>query len=157
MKIDFNQAIQTTANLGVLAGIFFLAYEIRQNTTATQLTAAESHLAAVIGQNNLIVENPQVADIVARVIAGEDISMSESVQLFYLFYSRLLAWQNSYLQYAEGAISDSVMRGFNQTMLDWMDRLPPFRPYWENRKHRFTPEFVLYVNSVLAADAQERP
>jgi hypothetical protein len=53
-KIDLSQAIQTTANLGVLAGIIFLAYEIRQNTTATQLMASESHMAAVVAQNDLI-------------------------------------------------------------------------------------------------------
>lgn len=148
-KIDISQTVQTTANLGVLVGIFFLAYEIRQNTTATQLMASESHMASVIGQNDLLVTNPQLAELLARAIAGEEISDAEFIQLGNLMGSRLFAWQNSYLQYRQGAIPEEVMRGFDLAMVEWMTGLPIFRDYWESRTDRFAPDFVEYVRAVL--------
>lgn len=39
-KIDLGQAISMLANLGVIAGIIFLSFELRQNTTQMQAEAS---------------------------------------------------------------------------------------------------------------------
>jgi hypothetical protein len=149
-KIDLGQAVTILANIGVIAGIVFLVIEIRQNTTATQLMASESHMTGIIGQNDLIVANPQLAEVLSRAIAGEDLSPAENIQVTNLMGSRLLAWQNTYLQYSRDAIPQDVMDGFDQMMLDWMDGFALFIEYWESRTQRFSPEFVAHVRSVLS-------
>ena len=40
-KIDLGQSITILANLGVIAGIVFLGYEMRQNTIAVRSAAAQ--------------------------------------------------------------------------------------------------------------------
>jgi len=40
-KIDLGQSIAILANIGVIAGIIIVAYELRQNTLATELVASQ--------------------------------------------------------------------------------------------------------------------
>jgi hypothetical protein len=44
-KIDLGQGIGILANPGVLVGIAFLAYEMRQNTAAIREGALEAHIS----------------------------------------------------------------------------------------------------------------
>jgi hypothetical protein len=43
-KIDLGQTIAILANVGVIAGIAFLAFELRQNTQAVELASAQTYL-----------------------------------------------------------------------------------------------------------------
>jgi len=41
-KIDYGQAVSILANIGVIAGIVFLGFEIRQNTLISKSVAVQS-------------------------------------------------------------------------------------------------------------------
>jgi len=50
-NINYGQTISVLANLGVIAGILFLAIEIRQNTRTAQASAYESLTSWIIEFN----------------------------------------------------------------------------------------------------------
>ena len=81
-KIDFGQTISILANVGVIAGIVFLGIELRQNN---ELMAAQARQASF--ENNrqfaeYLFENPDLAEILAKVEAGEETSPAEDIQLY---------------------------------------------------------------------------
>jgi hypothetical protein len=150
-KIDLGQTINTMANIGVIAGIAFLAYEVRQNTLAAKAQATESHLAAAMDSNSLIASNPQLADLIAKTIAGGEVTPGEDIQLSNLFANRLRAWQNTYLQYENGVLPEELLSGFDETNLSLLEQSVRFRDYWETRKIRYTLAFRGHVDGLLAS------
>jgi len=93
-KIDLGQTIAILANIGVIAGIVFLAVETRQNN---RLLAMESNLArteayigrtaAAVTEMHQLALSADLADLLTRVDADGLGSLSESERL------RVLAWQ----------------------------------------------------------------
>ena len=67
MKLDkLNAWLTLIANFGVIAGLIFLAYEIRQNTTQLRAEASYSISEALSLQNAGIYGDPVFADIKIR-------------------------------------------------------------------------------------------
>ena len=62
-KFDLGQAIQVVANVGVLAGIVFLAVEVRQNQSTMDEDAQLNTLASFSDFRNFIAESEQLAEI----------------------------------------------------------------------------------------------
>jgi len=108
-----------------------------------------------LGQAIQTAANPQLAAVLSRALAGDELSPAESMQLSQLLSSRLFAWQNSYIQYSQGAISEDVMRGLDLTMDEWIRDMPAFRRFWENRMQRFAPDFVGHVNSIISCGSDD--
>ena len=71
-KIDLGQTIQILANVGVLAGILFLAFELRQNTMATRSAAASSIEASFSEAELFIAGNAEFAELLTKGRAGEE-------------------------------------------------------------------------------------
>ena len=65
-KIDLGQAITILANVGVIAGIVFLAVELGQNTQAIRLTASQS-MASELAEFNRGWTNPDMARIRLKI------------------------------------------------------------------------------------------
>jgi len=98
-KIDLGQTIQSLANLGVIAGIVFLAVEIRQNTQSLEINAYQELIAQINSLSELGIETPVVSlklnyleRLSADDLATEDITDEERLQLTnYFFYSFAMA------------------------------------------------------------------
>ena len=61
MKIELGQTIQSLANVGVIAGIVFLAIEIRQNTESLEINAYQELIAQINSQSELSHTNPEAS------------------------------------------------------------------------------------------------
>ena len=90
-KIDLSKTINTLANIGVVAGIVFLAIEINQNqlaleehNTLTRLTGRDAAGESYNGFRKLLLENPYLIPIWERGYAGEQLSSEEQAQFGYL-------------------------------------------------------------------------
>jgi hypothetical protein len=90
---SLNQWLSLGANIGVLAGIFLLIFEIRQNRQAIRAQTRNDLAQGAISLISLAVENPHVADIVVRSNRGEDLTETEK----YILFSRA----ESYFRYFE--------------------------------------------------------
>jgi hypothetical protein len=68
-KIDVVQAVTILANVGVIAGIVFLAFELQQNTQAVRLASAQSYLTGGTSLDFQIATDSEFASLLIR---GDD-------------------------------------------------------------------------------------
>ena len=61
-----NQWLMLVANLGVLGGILFLAYEVRQNTSQMRTQASQAITEMVNAMNTDEYSDPNLTDLIMR-------------------------------------------------------------------------------------------
>ena len=96
-KIDVGQTIAILANVGVIAGIIFLAIEIGQNqaaldeqNTLTRLSGRDATLEYFSGFRKLLLEHPELHRIWTQGRTGEVLTAFESTRF------RVLCLENLY-------------------------------------------------------------
>ncbi len=148
-KLDVGQTIQMLANVGVLAGIVFLALEIRQNSYAVQAQSRAQIASDAADHLMRIAENPQITEIYIRANDGEELSEVEQWQLLYWLQSRVRRWENIHYQYRQGLYSEEDYVG-NRTA--WRGALSSqsARQHWEQNRDSFSPEFAAEIDRLLA-------
>lgn len=65
-KLDLAHAISVLANVGVMAGLVFLGYEVRQNTTQIRAQAAYSINQSAEVLNQAVYQDREFADLLVR-------------------------------------------------------------------------------------------
>jgi len=85
-KIDFDRTISLLANVGVIAGIVFLGFELRQNTNAIRGATVQAIADQSYDSSMRVAEN---AELRAAIRAGREgtLTQDQEMQLnvFYLF------------------------------------------------------------------------
>ena len=154
-KIDLGQTLGILANLGVLAGIVFLAYELRQNTLTTQLSATESFTAALTNIELFIVENSEFSQLLQKSIAGEAISASEQFRLDVFYRAVLRLWQTTHYQYLNAVLDEGIWDGQRQGYLSTLAGDQGLQAYWRENNARYTPQFNEFIKTMLEDGAIE--
>jgi hypothetical protein len=151
---DVIQIVSVLANVGVLAGLIFLAIGIRQNTKAQY---AETRQAVLSASREEIVLTMQDPGLVLALIGTAPLTPEESVQLDGFLSVLLRAREFAWLQYRDGAIdADQWSTEFN-VMAAFFDSSRT-RAWW-NRVGRnlFSEDFVRFVDTrILATPATDQ-
>jgi len=104
-KPEFGQSISIVANLGVIAGIVFLGYELQQNN---RLLEAEARLASHQGGQEFaasLAHDPELAAILAKEGRGEPLTDAEEIQVYALGLAVLRSFQYTYQEMTRGALA----------------------------------------------------
>ena len=130
-KIDLAQTITILANLGVIGGIVFLAFEVRQNTAQMRAEAAYSVHQDVQRLNEAIYQDGNLADLIIRAEQSfETLDLIDRRRAQAYFFSQLnLADFIMGLQ--EEGISD-VSFGIVDIQLDQFRSMPGRREFVES-------------------------
>jgi hypothetical protein len=139
-NFDLGQAIAILANVGVIAGIVFLAVEIRQNN---ELMAAQARQVSF--ENNrqfaeYLFENRDLAEVLAKVEAGEDTTPAEDIQLYGFGIYTLRSFEFAYQELGELDIP-ATKRIFYENRVDYR-----LADTWEIVKSNLNPEFVIFID-----------
>ncbi len=93
---DLGQTITILANLGVIAGIAFLAFELRQNNQFLAAQVSYAHHEAERQRRDPIIANDGgIVDIVMKSINQEELTQAEDYRLL-IYYNNMLEdfeWQ----------------------------------------------------------------
>ena len=154
-KINIGQAIGILANLGVLGGVVFLGVELRQNTRAVQLTAAESYLSGGSALDLRIVQDPELASLLMRDQSSEPLTPVELRQLERWNYASLRQWETAQYLHAIGALDESLWLAYRHEIGRIMRRAKRLTEYWEANRQSFTPAFNAEVETLLAEEDRE--
>lgn len=143
-KFDVGQKITILANIGVIAGIVFLAYETRQNTSALKSAGAQNIYDQIAAINELRM-NPEYVSVIQKGNEQpENLTSIERVQ-YYAYVSNILhAWQNMYVQMREGAYPEESLDGWWQVLRENF-QWPGFAEFWEESGYIFSPDFRAFV------------
>ena len=154
-KMDLGQTVSILANVGVIAGIVFLAVEIRQNqatleeqNTLTRLTSRDSGYEYFSNFRKLLLENPELHEIWERGIAGEELSSFEKSRVQVLCQEQF--WASFTLYNRNTALGMDQERDLVVSFLaNQIEQSELVKDCWESQKNQFTSRgYTDFVSSV---------
>jgi hypothetical protein len=139
--------IALLANLGVVAGVVFLAFEIQQNN---ELLEQDSRYSMLVNQKDwkfFLNGNPEVAKLMYGSQTGE-LNEIEKLRRFDLVSGLLLTWQWEWEQSQSGLFGDSQLpvEGF-RTLWNSLN----VQTEWIKLKPILKPEFAYFLEKEVVA------
>jgi len=151
-KIDLGQTIQILANVGVIAGIAFLGFELQQNNELLRADARGDQRDARTYTLRLILSSPELIDAAFKNTSGESLTDRESFIVRSIELQRLINWEWQFGEYQAGALAlDELPVGA------WrgnMRNSPWLREVWSFFRNDVNSEFRAYVDENVLPDAQ---
>jgi len=140
-KIDLGQTIAILANLGVIAGIVFLAVELQQNNRLLDAQVSYNLLLHRTRSSNEVYYNPEFAAFSFKVESDEELSPVEQFRLNARNKQNLLGFEWEYLQYRSGNLGYLPLDRWRTFMNDqqWQTTV------WEPNKYLLSEEFIGFV------------
>ena len=81
-SFDLGKFVQTLANVGVIAGIVFLAFELRQNNELMEAEARFNRVTVSTEAYNIFSTNGELAEIYVKVYDNESLTKVEHLRLY---------------------------------------------------------------------------
>ena len=143
-RIDLGQTISILANLGVIAGIMFLAFELQQNNDLLASQARATLLTARVTQQELMATNAgRLAEIVITSRKGEALTTTEMSQLRAYWSLMLYNFAAMHREVVDGPLDETdIPRG------QWAANFqvhPNLLEFWEAAKVDFDPAFAQFI------------
>lgn len=135
-----NQWLTLVANIGVLAGIIFLAVEVRQNSRNLAAQVRAMFFSSLADTWRIPAENAALTEIMARDAENEELDQAElwQVQAFWTRVQMALEWGYKELPPGE------FVRGLPFQKVTY-DLFPSYRSAWKERESFFDHHFYRYM------------
>ena len=151
MSMDkLNRSLTLLANIGVIAGIVFLAVEIRQNTEMIRSQTRDSITGKQIemfGWLATSAENSRIRTQGNRLELDPD--SPEAAQYGWMIAGTMRMWENEWYQYQRGLFEPEE---FEPRINIWRAVMnnPGFKRQWESTQgNAFSPEFAALISSLI--------
>ena len=145
--------LEIVANLAVIAGIVFLAMEIRQNTQAIRAQTRDSVTAKQMEYYGWVATNPELARVLAKGnslgLSGLDTELGERHMYTYGVQGILREYENSYYQYEEGLFTTEE---FEVRLDRWKTGMATkgWQEVWAGARLAFAPRFRAEIDRIVA-------
>ena len=152
-KIDLAQTLGVLANLGVLAGILLLAYELNQNREMMQAQTRHDISSEFVGLMISVASDEQLANLVRRGDLGEDLSPDE--QYRYERYTRGMFryWENVHYQYRLGLYDELEFVKQRSAWQAYLVRSKGAVVRWCAARDQFSPEYRREMDQLLTTSS----
>ncbi|MFT7213856.1 MAG: hypothetical protein ACI9XK_004115 [Granulosicoccus sp.] len=145
MSWDAVSAIAEAIGAGVvLLTLFYLSFQLRQNTRAVQRSAERSITEDASTWMYKIADNPELANIYRRGVRGEQLEPDDKLRFRMMMGALFLHWNHAYKVGAFDIVKNSNIAGVLSQ--------PGGLEYWQNsqagRDLSFDPGFAQYLNEV---------
>ena len=150
-KIErLNRWLTLAANIGVLAGILFLSFELRQNTVASRLQAASNFQDSFSEIEFFIARNPEFAELLDKGRRGVPVSDVDQLRLTVFYGTVLRTWQNTHLQYLSGALDKQIWQGSETRFAIILGEDLGLYEHWRSSQNQYSPDFNKLVSEITA-------
>jgi len=149
IKLDTIVSIANIASsLGLIISIIILISEYRRSEVLNEKAIENLVYNRMMELDRLIIENPDLGDIVARAYANPD-SLSGSDKIRYLAYEHIFydSWETLWVGFQNGVVTESTWNDWN----DWFVREYNKKPAlsWQGNLEHFSADFLAYINTNL--------
>lgn len=109
-----NQWLTLIANFGVIAGLAFLAYEIRQNTSIAKASAYRDNVQDIAAWRELTITNPEVASLFGSYLRGDigELDDGQRGRVTGLINNVMGVYENAYFARSYGIVGDEEWARF---------------------------------------------
>ena len=139
-KLDIGQTLTILANVGVIAGILFLAVELRQNNDLMTDEAERARAESRRESWALLADNGELAAIMVKERAGEQLTAAEEFQLVAYWTRDMIGYQTSFQQLPR----EELMNAANYFRRVF-ETSPSLRTAWEEYRVSLDPDFVEFM------------
>lgn len=141
-NLDLGQTISIFANLGVIAGIFFLGYELQQNNRYLKEQARFNLFQNRISISRELAEYPDLARLYHSQ-ENQELTVNDRLRRDELLHTVFLSWQYDYESVNLGTLEEDrfAVNGIREV---WGEL--DLDAVWQRRRNRYLPEFVQWVD-----------
>ena len=143
--------------VAVIATLWYLARQIRLSAQSTRFLATQSMVTNQAAANFLIAENDELAafgQATSEPGGFEALLPHQQMRFGTLMMGFYLQIDFAYHQYQNGLLEEKMWKRMEEDIPKFLIH-PGQMVWWSRDKHRFTPEFVVFVDKLLAD--YERP
>ena len=150
-KIDVGQAVAVLANVGVIAGIMFLAIELRLNTRAVEAQTRDSITEKQMQLYAWQATNSDLAAVVAKARdeGADELNTVENQMLFGYMEAFFREHENALYQFEQGLFNAEEFSGRRQNMRVFL-LTPAFRSFWDGRRDHYSPSLRTEIDLILS-------
>ncbi len=150
-----NQSLTLLANLGVIAGIVFLAAEIRQNTEMMQSQTRDAMTEKQMDWYMAIGTNEFASGLFFSTAREGTSDLEEDqarTQTFnFMAMSNIRMWENEWYQFQKGLYEEDEFLT-RSSLWPGVIVQPGFRALWEGQKSSYAPDFREYLDGMIAEE-----
>jgi hypothetical protein len=150
-KIDLGQILGIFANLGVIAGILLLVYELSQNRDMMLAQTRHEIASEFIGLMTSVAENEQLAHLVRRGDAGDELSIDQQYRYERFTRAMFRYWEDVHYQYRLGLYDESEFVKQRVAWASYLARSEGGVAQWCASRDQFSPDFQREMNDLLTA------
>jgi hypothetical protein len=157
---NLEKAVGVLANIGVIAGIIFLAVELQQNNRLLRNEAIGSVLETRMVRQELRLNNPGLNELIAKNRRGEALSDADRMNLNSWYVRALLGWERDYFLFREGILSEAMFRGNVLVMKNSFLRVDEAHnalEHWNVWQQYASPGFREFVRQCIISECDEIP
>lgn len=145
-EFDPQKAFSIFANIAVIAGIVFLAYELRQNTLAIRLSVVQSYSENLADLNYFVASDESLADLLAIAsldpeFDARNVTPGQRLRLLSFWIALLREWESTYNVLIFSGLADELDSSLRGTVAATMAVDPNIYPTWQSVKATFSAEF----------------
>jgi hypothetical protein len=149
-KVDLGQIITIVANVGVIVGIGFLAYELRQNTIAAQMANLQSSYALGLETGSWLLDEDFAETYQLGLQDFSQLTNVQRLQFDEFFGQRLNIVEFAFYSRESGTFLEDNWVGWDAWLRSEIQR-DALRNLWQASKREvYGPEFRTYVDSILS-------
>ena len=145
-----NHWLMLAANLGVIAGIVFLAIEISQNTEMTRAQINQSRTDTALSEQQAVYTSDHIPKMLAMINRGEQLSDEDLIRYERFFRAFNRNQDNNLWQYNEGYLGENVPRSIRGAVREVIAGHKLGIATWEAQKYSYTAEYVAFVEDAIA-------
>lgn len=136
--------------VAILVTLIYLAIQVKDSARASRSAAVTDATTAMQGFYEQLGANSEASDLFLNGLR-DPLALSDERRFQYLMlmHSCFLGFQRSYFLAREGTL-DIELRNSIGTAIQAVNHLPGMHHYWMQRKSFFQPDFVAWVESLLA-------
>ena len=149
-KENSDRWLSWLANVGVIAGIVFLAIEIRQNTEMVRAQTRDSiteKQIAVFGWFATSTENNRIR------VEGDGLRLDpdspEASQYSWMIAGNFRLWENEWYQYQQGLFDHEEFEPRINIWKRMINNAPGMKKTWEAQRAAYSPEFKALIDSLV--------
>jgi hypothetical protein len=138
--------------IAIVITLVYLAIQIKDNARSSRSAAVTDATTAMQAFYQELGSNPATSKLFLEAVTNPDaLSQQDQFQYVMLMHSCFLGFQRSFFLAREGTL-DVALRDSIGTAIRAVNRTPGMHLYWRQRKAYFQPEFVEWIEGLLAGD-----
>lgn len=139
--------------IAIIVTLVYLSVQVKDSARASRSAAVTDATTAMQAFYQELGSNPATSKLFLEGLTNpEALSQQDQFQYLMMMHSCFLGFQRSFFLAREGTL-DVSLRDSIGTAMHAVNQLPGMDLYWRQRKAYFQPEFVEWVEGLLARDA----